>query len=296
MQRSAFTLIEAIVVVAMISLLSAITVCAIQRSRAIAARSGCGLNLRQIALAVHAYSDAHGQLPEGCAHPFSPRDKPKYAGISWLTLILPYVEQDALWAEAWAANTEYPPGDNEAHYNVQKQAVPVFMCPLESRRPGGYNNGIFFGLTSYQGVAGTRVTWNDGVFHRNFRVKIADISDGTSNTLMIGERPPGVLGKLGAWYAGWGYSVCQLSQILPAGAVPPRGTVYRSTECDRNQQPLGPGVFESDCDLNHFWSIHTGGANFALADGSVRFLPYSAASMLPLLATRAGGETASPPD
>jgi prepilin-type processing-associated H-X9-DG protein len=245
-------------------------------------------------LAVHAYADIHAKFPEGCAYPFlkNLRDLDAHAGLSWHTQLLPFLEQEPLWSLAWKLHRENPIGESEQHGEVQKRTLAVLLCPSDSRRIGDYG----WGLTGYRGVAGTRVGRNDGVFHRNYRVRFGDISDGTSNTLMIGERPPGPRGVFGAWFAGWGYAVCGLSQILPAGRIVPPASIYEARDCPRQQLCLSPGTFESDCDLNHFWSLHPGGANFALADGTVRFFSYSSAHIMPALATRNGGEAAPVPD
>ena len=110
---------------------------------------------------------------------------------------------------------------------------------------------------------------------------------------MIGERPPGPKGMFGAWYAGWGDTVCPLSQILPAAgsAWLPDG----AAGCLYSEVSLSRGQLGDACDLYHFWSLHSGGANFAFADGSVRFITYAQAEVMAALATRAGGEPANLP-
>jgi prepilin-type processing-associated H-X9-DG protein len=127
------------------------------------------------------------------------------------------------------------------------------------------------------------------MFHPNYSVRFAEVRDGTSNTLLIGERPPGPDGFYGGWYGAWGYTVCPVSQIRPASPNA-RGALDGSTDCDLSFGPLRPGRIEDPCDVVHFWSLHVGGANFAFADGSVRFLPYNWSEVLRALATRAGGE------
>ena len=107
---------------------------------------------------------------------------------------------------------------------------------------------------------------------------------------MIGERPPGPKGDPGAWYAAWGHGVCPLSQILAAGKIAPS---LDGVDCPPSLSPLRPGRLEDPCHTKHFWSLHAGGANFAFADGSVRFLAYRQSEILPALATRAGGEVVS---
>jgi prepilin-type processing-associated H-X9-DG protein len=290
--RFGVTLLETLVVLGIIAVLVALLVPAVQKVRDAAHRAGCASNLRQLALAVHQYADARHRLPQGCEYPFlkSPEQLVKQIGMSWNTSILPYVEQNALWNLAWDAHRKDPSGNAPEHLAVLAQTVPVYLCPSESRQTSMAPDGrTVLGLTSYVGVAGTNRRYNDGVFHINYTVRLADITDGTSHTVMIGERPPGPYGVFGTWYAAWGDSVCPLSQILPTAedvdlAIPP------TSDCPYAGEPLRPGRLGDSCDTNHFWSLHVGGANFAFADGSVRFLRYSEAQVLPALATRAGGE------
>jgi prepilin-type processing-associated H-X9-DG protein len=287
---SGVTLLETVVVLALVGVLMALLVPAVLRVRDAAARTACASNLRQLAFGVHLYADAHGNLPQGCAYPAlrDSRDYLSQAGFSWHTSILPYVEQDDLWQLAWAAYIEDPSARSPLHSAVEARTVSVFLCPSEARRTGG-GNGAPCGLTCYEGVAGTGVDNRDGLFHRNFTIRFTDITDGTANTLMIGERPPGPQGEFGAWYTGWAHTVCQLSAILPAKTL----NRWDPDHCSFIPGALRPGRIDDPCDLVHFWSLHLRGANFAFADGSVRFLPYSASAVLPALATRAGGEIVS---
>jgi prepilin-type N-terminal cleavage/methylation domain-containing protein/prepilin-type processing-associated H-X9-DG protein len=286
-RRSGWTLVELLVVLLILGLLVGITLPAVHRIRDVAARAGCASNLRQLALGVHLYADAWHQLPEGCAYPRPLFPRP---GISWHTNILPYVEQNQLWQLAWEAFRQDRSGDHSSlHAAVMAKSIPVFLCPSDSRETGVSTTGRVWGLTSYRGVAGTGWSRNDGVFHRNYTVRFADITDGSSNTLMIGERPPGPEGRYGGWYAGWGDAVCFLAaQILPAGRndwIP-----ERASDCDLFGSAFRQGQLSNLCDVNHFWSVHIGGANFAFADASVRFLRYAQSDVMPALATRAGGE------
>jgi prepilin-type processing-associated H-X9-DG protein len=284
---------EVLVVIGIVAALAGITIPAVLKARSIAYRVDCTSNLGQIAAAVHQYSDQWLQLPQGCYYPFSrtPRERADQVGMSWQTCILPYIEQGTLWALALKAQKEEPsdPYELSAHDQVRQTVLPIYLCPAETRRMGGMPVENQWALTSYMGVAGTSDTLKDGIFHVAYTVRFRDITDGTSHTLMVGERPPGPKGIDGAWYSGWGNTTCPLSQILPA-----RRGVYEEGDC-----PIiafRPGVVQDPCDLAHFWSAHSGGANFALADGAVRFLTYDAtAPILPMLATRAGGEAVDVP-
>jgi prepilin-type N-terminal cleavage/methylation domain-containing protein/prepilin-type processing-associated H-X9-DG protein len=288
--RCGWSLLELLVVIGMMGVLLAIAVPAVQRIRDVGARVKCASNLRQLALAIHLYSDVRNELPQGCNYPFrpSPLQLVGQVGLSWQTSILPYIEQGEVWRLAWQAQQQDPRGHSELHAQVRIRSIAPFLCPTESRQLGGYTEHFRWALTTYLGVAGTGVRRNDGMFHPNYSVHFADIRDGASHTLMIGERPPGPKGMDGAWYAGWGDTVCTVSQILPgrhSGGIP-----LGAVDCLPSENSLRPGTPDNSCDLTHFWSFHSGGVNFAFADASVRFLRYTQAKILPALATRAGGE------
>jgi prepilin-type processing-associated H-X9-DG protein len=129
-----------------------------------------------------------------------------------------------------------------------------------------------------------------GVVFAGSRVRLADVLDGTSSTLFAGERPPSADLRFGWLYAGGGQDrTGSLDSVLGVRErnVAVEGN-YRG--CGSGPFPYAPGRLDDPCAAFHFWSLHGGGANFAFADGSVRFLPYSARDLLPALATRAGGE------
>lgn len=160
---------------------------------------------------------------------------------------------------------------------------------MEARTQNPYTSRA---MTSYLGVAGTRVSWRDGVLYSDSRTRFADIIDGPSSTLMVGERPPSARMDLGRWYGGWGQPQDGFATNTLGVAEFTYGRIHGC--------PMGPygfraGQITDQCDAFHFWSLHAGGANFLFADGSVRFLSYSAAAILPALATRAGGEVAEIP-
>jgi prepilin-type processing-associated H-X9-DG protein len=211
--------------------------------------------------------------------------------ISWQTQILPFIEQDALWRGVVDAYRADPSGQSPEHARIRSAVVPLFLCPAEARTLGWIYPEYPWGLTSYLGVAGTSIADDDGVFHENVSFRLTDITDGTSNTLMIGERPPGPRGDRSGWYGTPGWSPCPLSQVL--GVAHAYGPPDNAVDCLPPVNAFRPGRIDDLCDVIHFWSLHPGGAMFAFADGHVRFIPYSAGKLLPALATRAGGEVVS---
>jgi prepilin-type N-terminal cleavage/methylation domain-containing protein/prepilin-type processing-associated H-X9-DG protein len=294
-ERKAFTLIELLVVVAIIGVLVSLLLAAVQSVRAAAARTDCQNRVRQLALGLHQYHDARHTLPPG----LRTRDDP-HLYMSWLARLLPYLEQQSLWEQAdrqFKAQPQFwnPPGGHEA---VAAREVKAFNCPSGDRSSGTVKYLMFndaeysWGFTWYLGVSGGYERRNDGVLYANSKVRLGEITDGSSNTVMVGERPPSPDNHWGWWYAGLGQNgTGSADSLLPAVGYPISD--FRLPTCERAGHPFGQGRRDEICDILHFWSLHPGGGNFAFADGSVRFLRYSAASVLPALATRAGGESVS---
>ncbi|MBY0230537.1 MAG: DUF1559 domain-containing protein, partial [Gemmataceae bacterium] len=291
--RRAFTLLELLVVLAIIGVLIGLLLPAVQAARESAARAACSSNLRQLALASHQYEASFGILPPGCKSLNAPDSASAsyVTSTSWLTLVLPYVEQEALYRQALQAITDDPSVNESPHEAVSLRIVAVFLCPAEGRRLSDPANGQW-ALKTYVGVAGTGLFADDGIFHYGLEVRLTGITDGTSNTVVIGERPPGPRGYGGAWYTRQGCT-CPSNAILPATDNPPLSAEARN--CTPVYSAFAPGRIDNGCDLSHFWGQHRRGANFAFADGSVRFLSYGVADILPALATRAGGESVEVP-
>jgi prepilin-type processing-associated H-X9-DG protein len=124
---------------------------------------------------------------------------------------------------------------------------------------------------------------------------LTDISDGTSNTLMVGERPPSPDEAAGWWYAGWGQGK-EGSADMVLGVQEQYSSQFYVVDCPPGPYQFGAGSLKNPCDMFHFWSLHPGGTNFLMADGSVHFLHYDAAPLMPALATRNGREIVSLPD
>jgi len=223
-RRPGFTLIELLVVIAIIAILIGLLLPAVQKVREAATRTRCANNLHQIGLALHKYNDENGMLPPGVSDSGG-RVTPYW---SWLALILPNIEQDNLYKQAITFAT--PPSFSTFNLwpwggfwlSPQTPAnpalgvvVPSYFCPGDARVyttiPGsqwGGNGNVAF--TSYVGVSsGSSADFptsdNSGILFYTSKVRILDIKDGTSNTLMVGERPPSQDLNYGWWFAGAGW-------------------------------------------------------------------------------------------
>jgi type II secretory pathway pseudopilin PulG len=330
-RRIAFTLVELLVVIAIVAVLIGLLLPAVQKVREAAGRTKCANNLKQIAVGLHNFHDVYGVLPPGLgsltprldppivrqsntdsglgSEPPPPQPLPPgYRYASWCTWLLPFVEQDPRFRSMrQTRNPDGPPGG----------VMPLFICPSDARNNDVYAPGSR-PVTFYAGVSGTsnnNPAWpvGDGVLYSRSHVRLTDVTDGSSNTLMVGERPPSPNLDWGWWdtatlpdYAWWDMDVVVGVTEMGFGGVFGSGPGYRNSLSDPNfhcpavsgyaapgPPAVGPTPYDTPsnfCDFFHFWSPHPGGAWFAFADGGVRFLPYSAAPRLPALATRGGGE------
>ena len=286
--RRGLSLLELVVVIAIVGILVGMLLPAVQAVRQAAQQAACQNQLRQIALAAHHYQTVHRSFPSGVSSDLSPQPF-----MAWGARLLPYLEQQAVWGEAVLAYKTDRDFRNVPPHAVMSTIVAAYLCPLEERRRADYSGGYNPALTSYLGVSGALpyAPWG-GTMFLDSRIGPAEIRDGTSNTLFLGERPPSARRNLGWWYAGWGQnktgsgdSVLSVRELNYGGS---------SSDCKAGPNPYGPGDLDNQCDAFHFWSLHKGGSNFAFCDGSVRFLAYTADAIMPALATRSGGESVNP--
>jgi prepilin-type N-terminal cleavage/methylation domain-containing protein/prepilin-type processing-associated H-X9-DG protein len=291
--RRAFTLLELLVVIAIVSILIGLLLAAVQRVRSASARVACQNNVKQLALALHQFHDTNDTFPVGHRSVANPMP---YTG--WTLDILPYIEQQDLYAESLAAFRISPlPFPSPPHVH-RATVVKLYTCPSDSRvnRPQVYEQTqSLVAFTSYLGVSGLDYRTRDGVFYRDSRVALADVTDGTSNTLMLGERPPSANFQFGWWYAGSGQLLTGSADIILGVWEQNLLPVTTGSVCGPGAYPFQDSRFNDPCGVFHFWSPHPGGANFAFCDGSVRFVKYGASEIMPQLASRAGGEVVEVP-
>jgi prepilin-type processing-associated H-X9-DG protein len=291
-----------------------------------AAKMRCQNNLKQIGLALHQVADQQGRLPpahDNCARrqgvlantPCTPLQV-GYSGTvdprwywSWMALALQYYEQDNLYriAEEFAKTQDRPWGSsNGVNQNPALDTVlPIFQCQADTRTLKSQTaQGIRVALASYLGVSGIRgdiVGGREGILTVNRRLKLAEIKDGLSSTMMVGERPPSKDLVYGWWFAGAGYDNTNGSGtgdvVLGAREVGYAGSINGNNgfACPTTKVGLQIGNLNDPCDQAHFWSLHPGGTNALFGDGSVRFLTYGADSILPALTTRSAGDVANIP-
>ncbi len=268
-----FTLVELLVVITIIGILIGLLLPAVQAAREAARRVACANNLRQVGLGLLSYESLHGALPPGSSLAYG-------QGLAWSLFILPNLEQQAVFDLYRFDRSAISAENMEATGHV----IPVYLCPSTSRRMddrvgdvswdrngnGRRDPGDFMGCVDYGGIHGFArmdqsesppngmLPWNNPPDQTPVTVTMANIRDGTSNTLMVGES------------SGRGFA---------------KGTWARGTN-----------VFDVTMPINYrqgdeLFSDHPGGVNGLFADGSVRFLK-NATDMVTVeaICTRAGGE------
>ena len=302
MRKRAFTLIELLVVIAIIAILIGLLLPAVQKVRAAAARTQCINNLKQWGLALHTYNDANNALPKGTTNWSTAGVAPYEGAWSWQAQCYPYIEQDNLYRQA--KTWQVPPNTYSWSNPVAAVKVKLYSCPADSRGgqswPGASSGLPDQALTSYLGNSGTTSAARDGVLFVDSKITLVGITDGTSNTFLVGERPPNSNLEFGWGFAAYGYDglgnadcVLTTNDLAVANYFIANYSASPNRPCNGTAAQkigLAPGDPNIGCDAAHYWSFHTGGAQFLMGDGSCRMINNSAANILPALSTRAGGE------
>ncbi len=297
----AFTLVELLVVIAIIAVLIGLLIPAVQKVREAANRMKCANNLKQIGLALHNFHDAHGTFPPGSVFDrgFSQSGFtfPANANHGWSPFLLPYIEQTALAnLYHWDVNYYDPP--NQPVVTTQ---LKILQCPsAEPNRwvtavemPAAWSPDRKGACSDYTGVRQIDTQLVNlglvspaanykGVMTQNCMTRIADITDGTSSTILITEDA----GRTKVWRAG-----------RPVVGVYAGGAAWAAPNLIQGlgSTPDGatkPGPCAINCtNEKEVYSFHPGGANAVFADGSVHFLKASISmQVFASLVTRAGGE------
>jgi prepilin-type N-terminal cleavage/methylation domain-containing protein/prepilin-type processing-associated H-X9-DG protein len=295
-RRDAFTLIELLVVIAIIAILIGLLLPAVQKVREAAARLKCTNNLKQIGLAMHNYHGSYERFPPGFVSQAASLNSDGLGpGWGWAVYLLPYLEQDNLYKQI----TLYQDIAAPANAASRVRPLALLLCPSDNAPPtfvtadeaGAPITDVAF--ANYVAVGGTfEVTGfpdtGTGTFYRNSRTSVADVTDGTSNTLFATERA-----KLRSPQTTWVGAVTNAAvpPINPALDVegPPTLVLTQTGTAADGRTPNNPLDHVEDAN-----SKHTGGVNGLFGDGSVRFI---ANTITPVawegIGTRAGGEVVS---
>jgi prepilin-type N-terminal cleavage/methylation domain-containing protein len=320
--RAAFTLVELLVVIAIIGIMVALLLPAVQAAREAARRAQCSSNLVQLIIGVNQYEMAHGVYPPGTINNSGPiRNSESGYHHGWITHILPYIEQRTAFDNIDRSVGVYHPRNGR----VREISLRIVQCPSAPRASAGYSE--YAGLHHH--VEAPIDANNHGVFFLNSRLRYDEITDGTSQTIFLGEKQTD-LGDLG-WMSGTRATLRNTGTPLSGqgqarlAITPPTRPPSTSPQADIGMMPGEPGqgmapaesaaageaaqepgaeqpatvdaglpltppppdagspaaarVFESALRgaqgplyVGGFGSYHPGGTNFALGDGSIRYL------------------------
>ena len=294
-KRRGFTLVELLVVIAIIGILIALLLPAVQSAREAARRLQCTNKMKQLGLALHNYHSAHGSFASGYITDKRPtgsgwcHEDSSCAtnGAPWSVLILPYLEQTTLYERfdfqqtfTSASNCPSQGSAESNNHKVWDTPLSLYQCPSDPGSQPDVNNINYLGVQGGGEFgdavcrSGSRVFFFNGALYHNSKTRIAHISDGSSHVFLLGETkyiPTPVHRATGAFgYAGWASgarfdgapnpytlaaAVQQINSVPGSGGEP-------NTEV--------PDMYPQMSNL--FGSFHVGGCNFAMCDGSVRFV------------------------
>jgi prepilin-type N-terminal cleavage/methylation domain-containing protein/prepilin-type processing-associated H-X9-DG protein len=301
-KRTGFTLIELLVVIAMIAVLVGLLLPAVQKVREAAARTQCVNNLKQIGLALHNFHDSNKAMPPGyrATGTYSDGATDTSPGWGWSAYLLPYLEQGNLYSQL---NLNQPV---QASVGIQ-QVLKCYICPSDVAPPAAFPISDPFGTqlvlaapSCYAACCGNDFAdvadpTGNGVFYRNSHVRFADMTDGASQTLLIGERSSA--STLGIWAGAVNNALCRRGPQNPnPGTSAEPAPCLVLVHCH-----LINTLGDADGGLDDYSSLHPGGANCLFGDGAVHFVrsvpsdtsdgSYTSDSLiLQALGTRAGSE------
>lgn len=284
-KRVGFTLIELLIVMAIIGVMVALLLPIVTRSRDAARRVQCINNLRQVAIGLHNYHDAHRIFPPGCVgfppgvHAdtgyFGTPTPPTQPAFSWHVMLLPYVDQGALYNRLNPGPTTFDGALVDPQLRALLQtSVPVFNCPadfrdadppeLNDKRMMQASDGQKYALAAANYLANGGNVHGNGICFMGRGIRMNEISDGLSNTFLAGERATPEDLCAGVW----------------GGIVESKGfgkdDVGAHAVLGHAFFQLNTGyTFVGTVPMAAFGSLHSGGACFALCDGSVRFVSES---------------------
>jgi prepilin-type N-terminal cleavage/methylation domain-containing protein len=283
--RTAFTLVELLVVIAIIATLVGLLLPAIQTAREAGRTIACKNNLKQFGVAMHNYEASHRQLPPG--YRFVSGTEGNGLGFSWGALLLPFMEETAVYKQFRFDLPLYDP----ANLIPREKHLAVFLCPTDPISPNGFveMGDERYAMACYVGNFGPpdldeTQDKRDGVFSRNSKTRLKDITDGLSKTFMLGERQNGPFRHVGVHGHHFEYETAW------AGAI----RDVDDPSDDHGHMVLfqsGHPPNDANSDDRDVSSAHQGFAQFLMCDGSVRAVSESIdANTYLAFSTRAGGE------
>lgn len=309
MKRPAFTLVELLMVICIIGVLVALLLPAVQAAREAVRRTSCNNNLAQLILAVHSYELAHEMYPPGTIDAKGPIVNARVGyHHNWLIQILPYLEQRNTWNAIDKRLSVY----HAKNAPIAAIHLPVLFCPSS---PAPRANLCYAGV--HNDAEKPIDAKDNGMFFLNSKLRYEDVEDGTSNTLFLGEKHPD------GWELGWtsgtraslrnmGLAINRLNRRtglpMPTGPnafeAPPampgeEGLLLPDDEQAEPPLPApitGPdgATIGTPLWVGGFGSHHPGGAQFAVGDGSVRFISQTiSATSLSQAARRSDGQPGS---